>query len=310
MENYPIENEKIIKNKTVKTYIKVLLFFLIIFFLIFIFISYLIKAPSSFKIGEFITIEEGASLRSISKDFKEIGMIKSRTLFESFVIIFGGEKHISPGDYLFKEKLGVIELAKRISNGEKGVSSIKITIPEGFDLNDMASIFDLKLHNFNQENFLLKTKNKEGYLFPDTYFFLTSDDEDDVIKLMSSNFDTKTLKIFEALNKDEEKIREIIIMASILEREASGDTDRDLISGILWKRIDLNMPLQVDAELSTYKEKGLPKNPICNPGLKTIYSAMNPVSSSYLYYLHDKEGNTHFAENFKEHRQNIEKYLK
>ena len=104
--------------------------------------------------------------------------------------------------------------------------------------------------------------------------------------------------------------KEIIIMASIIEREAKGDTDRGIISGILWKRIQIGMPLQVDSAPETYKTKGLPDSPIGNPGLKAIEAAINPQSSSYLYYLHDKDGNIHYAKTFAEHEVNIEKYLK
>ena len=99
-------------------------------------------------------------------------------------------------------------------------------------------------------------------------------------------------------------------MASIIERESKGDVDRGYISGILWRRISLGMPLQVDSDLDTYKNKGLPDAPICSPGLKSIEAAIHPKESSYLYYLHDKEGNIHYARTFEEHKLNKIKYLK
>ena len=98
-------------------------------------------------------------------------------------------------------------------------------------------------------------------------------------------------------------------MASVIEREAKGDIDRELISGILWKRIAMNMPLQVDASPETYKTKGLPRSPISNPGLAAIKAAVYPKNSSYLYYLHDKSGIIHYAENLSEHNKNARKYL-
>jgi len=103
-------------------------------------------------------------------------------------------------------------------------------------------------------------------------------------------------------------------MASLIEREGKGEirgqTDRVFISGILWKRLSMNMPLQVDAAPSTYKSRGLPEAPIANPGLESIKAALYPKSSPYLYYLHDKNGLIHYAKSFSEHRQNILKYLK
>lgn len=317
MENNNLEENnieiKIEEKKPKKIYWKLFLVFLII---LFSFLGYLytkFNPPKDFKLAEIFIVKEGSSLRSLSKDLEEGGYIKSRALFESFVIFFGGEKHISPGDYIFKEKLNVLELAERFSKGEKGISRIKVTIPEGYDIKEMAEIFEIKLHNFNKENFINKTEDKEGYLFPDTYFFLSSDNEDRVIKTMNDNFNKKTASVFAPFNSlpnKEIKIREIIIMASLIEGEASGDEDRDIISGILWKRIEIGMPLQVDVSPITYKEKGLPKNPIASPGLASIKAAIYPKASNYLYYLHDKEGNTHFGANFKEHRANIEKYLK
>ena len=99
-------------------------------------------------------------------------------------------------------------------------------------------------------------------------------------------------------------------MASILEGEANGKEDIYIISGILWKRINLGMPLQVDVDKSTYKEKGLPSEPLNNPGLLAIKAAMAPESSVYLYYLHDEDGVVHFARSFEEHKKNINDYLK
>jgi UPF0755 protein len=150
----------------------------------------------------------------------------------------------------------------------------------------------------------------EGYLFPDTYFFLTDANETDVINSMNDNFKKKMTPLLPDINTFGKTEKEIITMASIIEREAKGDADREIISGILWKRIKIGMPLQVDAAPETYKTKELPRNPIGNPGLLSIKAAIHPVSSSYLYYLHDKNGYIHYAKNFTEHQINIRKYLK
>ena len=104
--------------------------------------------------------------------------------------------------------------------------------------------------------------------------------------------------------------RDIIIMASIIEGEANGVSDRALISGILWRRIGIGMPLQADAAPETYKSTGLPKNPIGNPGIAAIRAAISPEKTSYLFYLHDKKGVIHYARTYSEHLRNISKYLK
>lgn len=269
-----------------------------------------VQAPTDFKIGEVVTVEEGESLRSVSLQLKEQHFIKSRVAFETFVIIYGGEKHIIPGDYLFEKRASVDEIAYRISKGDKRLSMVKITIPEGFNHTDIAEICSLKLENFSKSKFLTLAKGTEGYLFPDTYFFSVTDNEEDVFDYMKRNFEKKTTNIFKEIEERGMNKKEIIVMASILEREAKGDADREIISGILWKRLSIGMALQVDAAPITYKERGLPANPISNPGLLAIRAAMYPEKSDYLYYLHSEDGEVHFAKTFDEHRQNKKKYLR
>ena len=307
-QNFSIENNKF-EFKKKFNFLKFFsfIFFIVLFIIGFLFI-YNIQPPKNFNTELIFSIEKGDSVRKISKKLEENNFIKSRMLFETFVILFGGEKNIKVGDYVFKEKLSVIRLAQNISLGIKGLSPIKITIPEGFTNEEIASLISEKLKNFNKNNFLNKVSNKQGYLFPDTYFFLTSDDENVVIESLENNFKKRTKDVF--INLSEEKVKEIIVMASIIEGEANGDNDREIISGILWKRISINMALQVDIAPITYKERGLPNIPINNPGLKAINASLKPKSSPYLYYIHDKEGNTYYGKDFKEHRQNIEKYLK
>ncbi len=278
---------------------------IVLFLLVF---SLFFNSPKDFPLGTIISIKEGTSLRSISKDLKTKNLIHSRALFEIFAIIFGGEKHIISGDYLFEDKLSVIEIAKRLAKGERHLAPVKVTIPEGFNLSDISKTFISKLPNFNQDNFLAKAK--EGYLFPDTYFFLTTDGEQDVLSAMGNNFEKKISILKSQIMSSGKSEKDIIIMASLIEEESKGDTDRKFISGILWKRIAMGMPLQVDAASITYKMKGLPENPISNPGIKAIEAAINPVSSPYLYYLHDKDGNIHYAKTFAEHLLNKQRYLK
>ncbi|MEK7104683.1 MAG: endolytic transglycosylase MltG [Patescibacteria group bacterium] len=283
--------------------IGVIVLFLLVFSLFF-------NAPNNFPIGTIVNIKEGSSLRYISKNLEENHIIRSRVLFETFVIIFRGEKHLAVGDYLFESKLPVFEVARRISKGERHLAPVKVTIPEGFNVSDIAKAFASKLSNFDANKFLLKATEKEGYLFPDTYFFLTTDNEQDVLLLMSDNFEKKILPIRPQIISSGKSEKDIIIMASLIEKESKGDIDRGFISGILWKRLVMGMPLQVDADISTYKTKGLPKDPISNPGLKAIEAAIYPKVSSYLYYLHDKDGNIHYAKTFAEHLLNKKMYLK
>jgi len=271
---------------------------------------FFLNAPANFIPGTKVRIDQKSSLRNVSFELKKENIIRSRIIFEAFVIFFGGEKNIKHSYYLFENKLPVYEVARRIARGENNMPIVVVTIPEGFTLIKIADVFSEQLIEFDKNKFLINTEGKEGYLFPDTYFFSNIDNEQDVVKVMSANFEKKIAplrKIIENLNKNE---RDIIIMASLIEAEAKGDTDREFISGILWKRLSIGMPLQVDVALETYKTRGLPQSPVNNPGIKAIKAAIYPQNSPYLYYLHDKTGMIHYTRTFREHIQNKLKYLK
>jgi len=172
----------------------IVLLLVLVYFLFF-------SAPRNFPVGEIINIKENSSLRSVSKYLAENHIIRSRVIFETFVTFFGGEKSIAPGDYLFEKKLTVFVVAKRISKGERNLAPIKVTIPEGFSVSDISKTFSLKLSNFNANKFLTEATKKEGYLFPDTYFFVAKASEDDVIKSMNDNFKKKIARSSEHFTK-------------------------------------------------------------------------------------------------------------
>lgn len=279
----------------------------IVFFALFYFLF--LSAPGDFPSGTVVRIEEGSSLRGVSFKLQNEHIIRSRTLFEAFVIIFGNEEHVISTNYYFENKLPVFVVARRISKGEHDMAPVSVTIPEGFNVKQIAEAMSANLLNFNKAKFLLQAKNKEGYLFPDTYFFLTTGTEEDVIKSMSDNFEKKIKPFISEIISLGKSEKDIITMASIIEKESRGNVDREVISGILWKRFKIGMALQVDAAPETYRTKGLPRSPIGNPGILAIEAAIHPQSSPYLYYLHDKNGNIHYARNFTEHTKNIQKYL-
>ncbi len=199
--------------------------------------------------------------------------------------------------FIFAAVFGVLKFYyfEKINNFP--LALLKITVPEGFTCTDIAGKFRV-FRNFDKNNFLKIAE--EGKLFPDTYFFTGRETEEEVVKLMKENFEKKA----GSTEKD------ILIMASILEKELITLKDKKIASGILWKRLEAGMPLQVDAEPDTYIYKELPDAPICNSGMESIEAAANPVESDYWYYISDKKGITHFAKTFEEHKRNIEKYLK
>jgi UPF0755 protein len=286
----------------------------IFFGLCFVFILgyYLFSAPVNKSNYEslVIHISKTDTLNSVSTELKQKNIIRSEFFLKSFVFLFSIDRKINRGDYMFERNSPVFTISWQLAKGKHKVDKIKITLREGLTTEEMADTFSDKLINFRRDLFLEESYGKEGYLFPDTYFFFPMDEAEDIVSELNKNFGNQIKKIDPLIKSSKSNLEEIIKMASIIEKEANGEKDAHLISGILWKRLSIGMPLQVDASPITYKEKGLPESPICNPGMSSIKASLDPVSSTYLYYLHDKKGDIHFAKSYEEHQKNIREYLK
>lgn len=247
---------------------------------------------------------------AIAQQMNSDHVIRSPRAFEIFMRVLGGDKSISEGEYSFDRPLSSLAVALRFSGKDFGISKNKVTFPEGFSNADMANHLHDIFPNFDRTQFLLLAKNKQGYLFPDTYGFFPTPMPASVIGALQQDYEQKVGPLRPAIAASGRTESDIIIMASLIEKEAHGDNDRGIIAGILWNRIKNGMPLQVDAAPNTYIMKGLPATPICNPGLAAIQAAIAPVSSNYLYYLHDASGAIHYASTYAQHQQNIKNYLK
>jgi UPF0755 protein len=152
----------------------------------------------------------------------------------------------------------------------------------------------------------------DGYLFPSTYYPLPSYTEQDVIDLMTETFDKEYAKHFKTATFPPRvtSVREVLSLAAILEGEAKTPEDMKIVSGILQKRLQQGMRLQVDVSEVTYRESGLPDQPINNPGIIALTAVFDPTPSPYLYYLTGKDGTMHYAKTFEEHSRNIKNYLR
>lgn len=287
---------------------------------------YSTNPPKDFPIGKTIRIEEGMTLSAASAYLQEESVIRSSSVFNLIVTFKGDEEGILAGVYQFDTPLTIWQVAERLTGGEYDLIPVRITIPEGLTVREMADIVGNKLPLFNSEAFIAKAEGMEGYLFPDTYFFLPNYTEDEVIADMKSTFEKRIEELKDEIAAFGRPLEEVVIMASILEEEARTTETRRMISGILWKRIKIDMPLQVDAvfpyingkntyELTsadleidslynTYKYKGLPIGPISNPGLDSLRAAVTPEESPYFYYLSDREGNMYYAETLEGHKRN------
>lgn len=186
---------------------------------------------------------------------------------------------------------------------------VRITFVEGSDAHQMSSKVAQSLPGITAAEFYTLASQHEGYLFPDTYLFPPYATSSEVIGVLLRTFDNKLRPLIPAIAQSRHTIADVVIMASILEREAQTTADRKIIAGILWRRLAIGMPLQVDAAPETYEHKGLPPRPICNPGLNAIEAVLKPTPTNYLYYLTGKDGLMHYAVTFESHKANRAKYL-
>jgi len=292
---------------------------------------FLTSPPRAFPQNFIAEIPEGMSLNDIARYLKQENLIKNSFMFKLIAKLGGKETSIISGSYYFKKSENLFSISGRLSRGESGLFPTRITIFEGYANYDIARELSKILPHIDPVKFLKKAEAKEGRLFPDTYFFLPNADEDDVINTMYENFEKKTEEIKEDIKKSKHDFEDVLIMASILEKEAHETEVRKKIAGILWKRLDAGMALQVDATLTyvvrrntfeitkedlsfdspynTYKYPGLPIGPIANPGLDAILSAIYYKDTPYWFYLSDRSGNTYFSETFPEHVEKKRKYL-
>ncbi|MCK5095848.1 MAG: endolytic transglycosylase MltG [Candidatus Pacebacteria bacterium] len=290
-----------------------------------VFVLSVTLAPRDFPVGRIVTITEGATLTEISELFNEKSVVASPFFFKMLVKVSSNDKEILAGDYFFEKPLTAFSVAQKVSNGEYGLEPKRVMIPEGATVLDIAAIFAANFAEFDSLRFLELVEDKEGYLFPDTYFFLPNVREEQVIRELMETFEVRVASIGDTIESSGRSFEDIVIMASIIEKEAWKEDDRRLISGVLWNRIDIGMPLQVDATFlyingkntydlthddldidspyNTYKYLGLTPGPICNPGLNSIETAAAPEESSYLFYLADRSGNTYFSLDFEEHKR-------
>lgn len=317
--------------------------------LVFIVLYIIFAPPSKFPVDEAFNVNNGDTLQAVSESLKDNNFIKFSSLLNVWARITAGGDSIKAGEYIFERPLSIFGLSSRLTKGIHGINPIKITIIEGWTLEETANFLEKK-GIIKKDEFIKETRKDfsdtlvfsserpddatlEGYLFPDTYFFLQNATSKNIIKLMLENLDNKiTDKMRLDISARELNIFQILIMASIIEKEAFDFDDRRLISGVLWNRIEIGMPLQVDAALTyftdkvsleltsddlkidspynTYKYYGLPIGPITNPGLDAIMAAIYPTKTKYLYYLSDSEFNTYFTETFEDHKKNKFKYLR
>lgn len=301
-----------------------------------------------------IEVMPGSGFTDIAAVLAEKGVIKSKTAFLIYGGITGSAHLLKPGNYLLNSGSGTPAVLSVIVRGPR--VDVAVTIPEGATMKDVevflsragvlptGSLNKISVSELAKEyEFLKNEKSLEGFLFPDTYRFFKNSDTKAVAKKMLDNFNMRAWPLLRECKAKSEKCKEmdfpgILTVASLLEKEVVSYRDRQLVAGILYKRLNVGVGLNVDATIAyakcsgafitcddpkvyrkdlefqspynTYLYKGLPPGPIGNPGLEAIKAALNPAQSDYFYYLSDpKTGRTIYSKTLDEHNENRARYL-
>lgn len=318
----------------------------IILLLMFFYICFEIYIPVNALSHETITytVQKGWGDDEIAKDLEKLKIIRSNYFFRFYVVMSLQHSSLKAGEYSLSPKMSIYRIAKKMATGD--VIKDEVVILEGWDARDIGKYLESK-EICTQDYFLLLIKkdyseqfdfledkplalNIEGYLFPDTYEISKGETCEDILNLMLANFGKKlTPELRAEIAKQKKSVFDIVTMASMIEKEVRTLDDKKIVSGILWKRLAIGMPLQLDSTINfitngndpsvsikatkinspynTYMYYGLPKGPISSPGINSITAAIYPKTTNYLFWLSD--GKTIFSETFEQHQNAKAKYL-
>lgn len=276
--------------------------------------------------------ETGQGTSLIAKRLEKEKLIASSLAFKIYFYLHK-DLTIKAGDYLIEPKTKTKDLIVKLSEGEVAENEVSVLIREGLTVKEINEY--LKKEGFmKDDSFLRAAAAYEGYLFPDTYRMYKDFTAEDLISKMRANFEKKlTPELREAMNNSGHKPEDIIIMASILEKEVRTEEEMKIASGLFWDRLKVGQALQSCATLAfilgvnkpqysyedtqivspynTYQHPGLPPGPVSNPGLKAIKAAIYPTKTDYNYFLARPDtGETIFSVTLEEHNAAKAKYLK
>ena len=284
-----------------------------------------------------VNVKNGDTLYSILDDLNRSGAIKNSSIIKFYIKNNDIKSNVHPGKFLIPKDSSVKELVTGLSTIGNEEDIIKVTIPEGFDINNIAEVLQDK-GIINKENFLESCKtyklpnfiignenrkfNLEGFLFPATYELKAGMNGNEIIKFMVDKFYSTINEINKETPIDMNKLDKIITIASIVEREASDKNERDKVASVFYNRLEKDMKLQscatvlyslgkhkeklynkdleVESPYNTYKVSGLPVGPICSPGKAAIKAALSPARTNYLYFVSNNDGTHFFTDDYNE----------
>ena len=310
---------------------KLFFIFSLIFLIVILFItSVYFPLEENSATHKVVNIPSGTNAKEIVDVLEKNEIIrKNNYTFRILIKLMKLEDQLKYGEYNLSPSMNMLQILDKLVKGE--VITYKITIPEGYTCTQIAEILDKK-EVTEKEDFLKLVKDSEkiteGYLFPDTYEVPKKYGADNMVKVMLSNFNQIAIenKFADRAEEIGFSLDEIIILASIIEKEAKFSEEKSKVSSVFHNRLKKGMKLQscatiqyilekpkerldendlkIDSPYNTYLYKGLPPGPICNPGLDSIIAALEPEEEDYLYFVLGENGRHIFSKTYQEHLRN------
>ncbi len=284
-------------------------------------------------------IKQGGSVTSVAKELKGAGLIRSRLLFITLVRLQRDTGSIKSGEYSIETKSKTSDIIDKIIRGE--VVTQKFTVPEGLYIRQIADLLQkesiVSADRFIEacrsrdllEKYHIPFTSAEGFLFPDTYVIAKGLSAQSIAEIMIQRFYEELDRITHNTYSAEE-LKRIVIVASLVEREAKVDSERPIIAAVFYNRLKKNKRLEscatvqyilgkskerllfsdlkIKSPYNTYLHTGLPPGPIANPGIKSIQAAISPAEVDYLFFVSKKDGTHYFSSTYREHLDAIKKY--
>jgi len=290
-----------------------------------------------------ISIPQGTAAIQILQTLQKEGVIADANLARFYLVYFMGDPALQAGDYGFRGPLSTPQVLEKLAHGQ--VVTESVTVIEGLTLEEIAD--RLEQAGLGRREVFLdlmrspelitdldpEAADLEGYLFPETYSFARHTDEQTVVATLVKTFRQRYERQVRPLlrGSSSRSLRQIVTLASIVEKEARVPTERPLIAGVYHNRVERGIglmadptviyalkrlgqwngnirrtDLQVDSPYNTYRYAGLPPGPICSPGLASLEAAADPADVPYLYFVSRNDGTHVFSSNLQEHNRNVE----
>jgi UPF0755 protein len=283
------------------------------------------------------SVSKGEGVAMVAKKLEKQGLIKNAFAFR-LLAKFTGEQGLVPGVFTLNGNLSATEVLHVLKTEPK---ELTITILPGWRREEIAEyLVSLSLVDFSATEFLTLTKDLEGQLMAETYQIYPNETTAKIVTLLHNQYlkDLAENEEIQALvRKSDWSFEEILIIASLLQREARDEEQMRQIAAIIYRRLDDNYPLelcataqyavgknektnkwwdaptladtQFDSAYNTYRNKGLPPAPISAVSVTAVKAALAPATNDYYFYLHDSAGKIHYAQTLEEHNANKANYL-